>query len=97
MTKKVKGMPPTGDTSMVEERSWDEFRDAGILWWINRILHTFGWAITMELDDDGRVSRVFPTRCKYRGFVRESEEAGFRKISKYLKEHISEIEDEANE
>jgi hypothetical protein len=95
MTKK--SMPAVGDISMVEEQSWDEFRKSGMVWWINRILHTFGWAITMELDDEGNVSRVYPARCKFRGFSQDVEEAGFKKISKYMKDNIEEIENEANE
>lgn len=27
---------------MVNKKSWKEFRDSGMLWWINMILHTFG-------------------------------------------------------
>ncbi|WP_207733339.1 hypothetical protein [[Clostridium] symbiosum] len=36
---------------MIERKSWEEFRNAGLLWWINMILHTFGWAITVDLKD----------------------------------------------
>ena len=35
---------------MVNKKSWDEFRNNGLLWWINMILHTFGWAIVTEID-----------------------------------------------
>jgi hypothetical protein len=34
--------------NMVVEKSWDEFRNSGLLWWINMILHTFGWAIAVD-------------------------------------------------
>lgn len=36
---------------MVEKKTWKEFRDSGFLWWINMILHTFGWAICVEVDE----------------------------------------------
>nr|WP_297935692.1 hypothetical protein [uncultured Lachnoclostridium sp.] len=26
---------------MVTKKTWQEFRDSGLLWWINMILHTF--------------------------------------------------------
>ena len=39
------------DKEMVEKKTWKEFRDAGFLWWINMILHTFGWSICIEVDD----------------------------------------------
>lgn len=29
----------------MERKTWNEFREAGMLWWINRILHTFGQAV----------------------------------------------------
>lgn len=70
---------------MVEERSWDEFRKAGLLWWVNRILHLFGWAIVVELNDDGQnVKRAYPARCKFRGFAEESESRGFRNLTMYM-------------
>jgi len=81
---------------MVEEKSWKAFRESGLLWWINRILHTFGWAIVIEIDDE-KITNAYPARVKYRGFDSDSEERGFKNISKYLKENIEELEKEANE
>ena len=31
---------------MTKEKSWQEFRDTGLVVIINQILHIFGWAIT---------------------------------------------------
>lgn len=42
---------------MVVEKSWDEFRNSGLLWWINMILHTFG------LGDCGRYYRWKGHKC----------------------------------
>ena len=36
---------------MVDKKTWREFRDSGFLWWINMILHTFGWAIVLQTDN----------------------------------------------
>ena len=36
---------------MVDEKSWKEFRESGLLWFVNTILHTFGWALVAELED----------------------------------------------
>ena len=49
---------------MIERKSWEEFRNAGLLWWINMILHTFGWAITVDLKD-GKIIDCYPAgwRC----------------------------------
>lgn len=52
------------DKEMVEKKTWEEFRDAGFLWWINMILHTFGWSIYIEVDDDGEIINVYPARVK---------------------------------
>ena len=69
---------------MIERKTWEEFRSIGLLWWINRMLHLFGWAICYELDQDGNVKDVFPARCKFIGFDRESETEGFRALSGYI-------------
>ena len=52
------------DKEMVEKKTWKEFRDTGFLWWINMILHTFGWSIYIEVDDDGEIINVYPARVK---------------------------------
>ena len=49
---------------MIERKSWEEFRNAGLLWWINMILHTFGWAITVDLKD-GKIIDCYPARVKF--------------------------------
>jgi ribulose bisphosphate carboxylase small subunit len=82
---------------MVERRTWEEFRSIGLLWFINRILHLFGWAICFEYDPDKKLIEVYPSRCKFRGFDTKTEAKGFIELSKYLKENIEVIEKEANE
>ena len=37
-------------------RTWKEFLDNGLLWWINRGLHLFGWAIVVVEEADGSIS-----------------------------------------
>ena len=80
----------------VEKKSWKEFRDSGILWWINMILHTFGWAICVEIDD-GKIINAFPARVKYRGFAEEDNTMGYIKVSKYMKENVGELLKEAED
>ena len=82
---------------MVTEKSWKEFQDAGLLWWINRILHTFGWAIVLVLQADGSITNAYPARVKFRGFGEEIETKGFRKVSAYLEQNIKELKKEAEE
>lgn len=71
---------------MTEKRTWKEFQDTGLLWWINRILHTFGWAIAVEQTEDGVIHDSYPLRTKFRGFDKESEDEGFHKVQDYLVE-----------
>lgn len=69
-----------------------EFRETGLLWWVNRTLHLFGWAIVVEVEADGQtVKRVFPARCKFRGFAEEAEDRGFRRLTTYMKEQGAEL------
>ena len=76
---------------MVEKRDWKEFREVGLLWWINMILHTFGWAIVYSLDDEGDLPEVYPARVKFRGFDLKSNDEGYAKVSKYLKENAPDL------
>lgn len=71
---------------MIEEKTWEEFRETGLLLLINQILHVFGWAITYEIEDD-KVIRAYPARCKFRGFSEDCVSNSYIKISKWMKEH----------
>lgn len=79
---------------MVEKKTWKEFRDTGFLWWINMILHTFGWAICVDFDN-GEVVDAYPARVKYRGFIENNNTAGYIKVSKYMKENAFDLLEEA--
>ncbi len=82
---------------MIEQKTWKEFRDTGMMWCANRILHTFGWAIVAEVDENDEILKAFPARVKFRGFGQESEERGFRKVSNYMKENIDQLKEEADQ
>ena len=82
----------------VKRKSWKEFRESGLLWWMNHILHTFGWAIVYDnLDENGEPVTVYPARVRYRGFYEKVNTNGFIKVSKYLKENAEELLKEAEE
>ena len=83
-------------SNVIKEKSWDEFREAGLLWMINAILHLFGWAIVYE-KNDGKSQRVYPARVTYRGFDEKSNSEGYIKVSEYLQENIKELTREAKE
>lgn len=81
---------------MTDRNTWTEFRAIGLLWFINTILHFFGWAITVEIDENtGRVISGYPARCDRRGFTTECNTRGYIKVSKYLQENIDELVKEA--
>lgn len=82
---------------MVDRKTWDEFRDAGLLWWVNRALHLLGWAIVLVIEEDGTCSGVYPARVRFRGFDTKSEEEGFRKVSRFLEENAPALRAEAGE
>jgi hypothetical protein len=81
----------------IQERTWKEFREAGLLWFANRILHLAGWAIIVVEEDDGSISKAYPARVTFRGFCADVESRGFQRISNYLKANIEELVKEANE
>jgi len=82
---------------MVTKKSWQEFRDTGLFWWVNSILHTFGWAIVVELEEDGTITNSYPARVKFRGFGENTNTEGYQKVSKYLKDNIEDLEKESCE
>ena len=82
---------------MIDRKTWSEFLETGLVWWINRILHTFGWAIVFEENDEGAITDVYPARVKFRGFDEKTEEKNFIKVTKYLSKTVKELEREVHE
>jgi len=82
---------------MVEKKTWQEFRESGLFWWINMILHTFGWVIVVEVEDDGSISDAYPARAKFRGFDEKDNAEGYQKVSKFMKENAEQLEKESLE
>lgn len=82
---------------MITEKSWEEFRDSGLLFITNQFLHIFGYALVYEFDDNEEISKVYPARVKFRGFGGKQIEEGYQKISKYMKENAVELEKESLE
>ena len=82
---------------MVKEKTWKEFRESGLLWWINMILHTFGWAIVIELDENGEITKVYPARVKFRGFEEGNNSMGYQQVTKYMVDNAEELLRESEE
>ncbi|USK72685.1 hypothetical protein [Peribacillus asahii] len=81
---------------MVEEKSWKEFQNSGLIWFINKTLHLFGWAIVLEISD-GEIIRAYPARVKFRGFSEDVNTEGYITLSKYLEDNVNELSKEAQE
>ena len=81
---------------MIERKTWEEFRDCKLLWFINTILHAFGWAIVLESTEDGEID-AYPARVKFRGFSEKTNTDGYIGISEYLVENADELLKEAKE
>ena len=74
-----------------EEKAWEDFRETGLLWFINTILHVFGWAIVVYKNNKGDIYKVKPTRVTWRGFSEESNEKGYKNVTKFLSENIEDL------
>ena len=80
------------------KEKWKEFKNTGLLWFINTILHVFGYAIKYKVDKDtGELLDVYPERCSYRGFPQESNTRGYINVSQYMKDHAEELLKESKE
>lgn len=83
---------------MINERSWKEFRESGMLWFANTILHAFGWAICVDVDDEtGEIKSAYPARVKFRGFSESSNTKGYINLSRYMVENAETLLKEAEE
>lgn len=75
---------------VIEEKTWEEFKTSKMLWFVNRLLHVFGWAIVIQtLDNSSTIG--FPARVKFRGFDEAVDEEGYLGITKYMKENSDDL------
>ena len=81
---------------MINKKTWSEFKETGLLWFINGILHLFGWAIVIE-SENKEITDVYPARVKFRGFSVECSDRGYYNVSKYLQDNIGELIKECEE
>lgn len=82
---------------MMNKKTWKEFRESGLLWFVNSILHMFGWSIVVEIDDNGDIINVYPARVKFRGFSEQLNTEGYQKVTKYIAENIDDLLEEVDE
>ena len=82
---------------MLDKKTLKEFRDSGLLWWINTLLHTFGWAIVYEINENKEAINMYPARVKFRGFDEKSNTEGYIKVSEYMHKNAEQLEKESRE
>lgn len=75
----------------------EEFRESKWLWWINRILHTFGWVIVYHYDDITNELQYISVakNIEFRGFGSESDDIGYEYVGKWLENNIKEANEKA--
>ena len=76
---------------MIDMRTWSEFKESGLLWFVNSILHLFGWAIVVEISEEGNETTAYPARVSFRGFSESVTDDGYRLVTDYLKQNIDEL------
>ena len=81
---------------MIDKRDWCEFKETGLLLFINQILHVFGWAICYEIDEDN-ICNVYPARVKFRGFDNKNVSESYKNITEYLQYNIDDLVKESEE
>lgn len=85
---------PKKSTKMVIEQSLEEFRNSGLLLIANQLLHVFGWAIVLE-GGDGKLTRMYPARVKFRGFDAKTQTKAYIDAAKYMHANSDDILSEA--
>lgn len=79
----------------ITKKTWDEFRNTGLFLFINSILHAFGWALVVVVDEETKeVQSCFPARTTFRGFSVEDVEESHKRIGQYLKDNSEELYNE---
>ena len=79
------------DGILIKRSSWSEFRDTGLLWLINSILHLFGWCIVIERDDNNSFTGAYPAKTDFRGFSEKSNTKNYKKITEYMVDNSAEL------
>jgi hypothetical protein len=85
-TKEQKAADNPGYT----KETWEKFRDSQMLWFVNTILHVFGWCILLEKTKNGFMYAV-PARTSFRGFSEARNTEGYKKLTEHLANDIDEL------
>ena len=64
----------------IKRMSYKEFRDNGLLFYVNQILHGFNVTIVYDPVSDS----LYPAYSEFQGFTEEATEEGYEKFTKFL-------------
>lgn len=81
---------------MIDKKDWAEFRNTGLLLFVNQFLHIFGWALVLNIENDV-IKSVYPARVKFRGFDEKSVSDAHIKLGEYMKENAEILSEETKE
>ncbi len=65
----------------IQKHTWEAFRETGLFRFVNAFLHIFGWVIVMEVEEDGKVTTVYPAKTIWRGFSQEAMSDSYKKVA----------------
>lgn len=77
------------------DATWYDFRQSGLLLFVNLFLHIFGWCIVCRVDESGNINKVYPARTCYRGFSEGSISSAYIKLSEFISKNHKRLLDEA--
>lgn len=82
---------------MIEQKTWREFQNAGMLFLCNNLLMAFGWSLVFNLDKaTGMIMSCYPARVKFRGFSNDVTVKGYKLLGNYISENAEALKEEAN-
>ncbi len=76
---------------MIERRTWEEFRETGLVKIINVIIRAFGWSIYYEYTNDKKFVQVYPIRCKHMRLGDASMTKAYLNLAKWMNENSEEL------
>lgn len=87
--------PVKPDKPAYREVTWYDFRNSGLLLFVNMFLHIFGWCIVCRVDETGNITKAYPAKTRYRGFSEGSISNAYIKLSEFIHKNHKRLLDEA--
>ena len=82
---------PTTETPLVRINT-ETFVNTGLVWFLNQLLHAFGFALAYHQDSaTGTYSDFYVCRTIFRGHVEGIGDKGYERVARYLKDHAAEL------